>query len=200
MGVNMQVQSKKQYYTPEEYCQLEEIAEYKNEYRDGEIIPMTGATTNHNLIGLNFCRIFPPIINNEDYWVFMSDVRLWMPEYRLYTYPDVMVVKGKPVYEGKKTNTVTNALIIVEVLSKLTRDYDRTDKFKFYRSIPEFKEYILIEQSGYYIEQFYKQTNGEWLFKTYEAQDNILNLYSVDFQISLVDIYQRVNFDLSEEE
>ncbi|MCZ8248591.1 Uma2 family endonuclease, partial [Microcystis sp. LE19-195.1E] len=167
----MQVQVEKRYYTPEEYCQLEETAEYKNEYLDGEIIPMTGATTNHNLIAGNFYKNFPAKINNEDYWAFMSDVRLWMPTYRFYTYPDIMVIKGKPLYEGKGTNTVTNALIIVEVLSKSTRDYDRTDKFKFYRSIPDFKEYILIDQYRYYVEQFYQQNHGEWLFKVYESEN-----------------------------
>jgi len=195
----MQVQVENRYYTPEEYCQLEETAEYKNEYLDGEIIPMVGTTTNHNLIALNFCKNFPTGINNEDYWAFMSDVRLWMPTYRFYTYPDVMVIKGKPLYEGKGTNTVTNALIIVEVLSKSTRDYDRTDKFKFYRSIPDFKEYILIDQYRYYVEQFYQQDNGEWLFKVYESDKDVLRFYSVDFQISLLDIYQRIDFNLSEE-
>ncbi|TRT86392.1 MAG: Uma2 family endonuclease [Microcystis aeruginosa Ma_OC_H_19870700_S124] len=195
----MQVQIEKRYYTPEEYCRLEETAEYKNEYLDGEIIPMTGATTNHNLIAGNFYKNFPAKINNEDYWAFMSDVRLWMPTYRFYTYPDVMVIKGKPLYEGKGTNTVTNALIIVEVLSKSTRDYDRTDKFKFYRSIPDFKEYILIDQYRYYVEQFYQQNNGEWLFKVYESENDVLRLYSVDIQISLLDIYQRIDFNLSEE-
>lgn len=195
----MQVKIEKRYYTPEEYCQLEETAEYKNEYLDGEIIPMTGATTNHNLIAGNFYKNFPTKINNEDYWAFMSDVRLWMPIYRFYTYPDVMVIKGQPLYEGKGTNTVTNALIIVEVLSKSTRDYDRTDKFKFYRSIPDFKEYILIDQYRCYVEQFYQQNNGEWLFKASESENDVLRLYSVDFQISLLDIYQRIDFTLSEE-
>ncbi len=195
----MQVQIEKRYYTPEEYCRLEETAEYKNEYLDGEITPMVGATTNHNLIALNFCRNFPTKINNQDYWAFMSDVRLWMPRYRFYTYPDVMVIKDKPLYEGKGTNTVTNALIIVEGLSKSTRDYDRTDKFKFYRSIPEFKEYILIDQYRYYVEQFYQQNNGEWLFKASESENDVLRLYSVDIQISLLDIYQRIDFNLSEE-
>jgi Uma2 family endonuclease len=129
----------------------------------------------------------------------MSDVRLWMPSYRFYTYPDVMVIKDKPLYEGKGTNTVTNALIIVEVLSKSTRDYDRTDKFKFYRSIPEFKEYILIDQYRYYVEQFYQHNNGEWLFKASESDKDALRFYSVDFQMSLLDIYQRIDFNLSEE-
>ncbi|NCS25624.1 MAG: Uma2 family endonuclease [Microcystis aeruginosa BS13-02] len=195
----MQVQIEKQYYTPEEYCQLEEIAEYKNEYLDGDIIPMTGATINHNLIAGNFYKNFPTKINNQDYWAFMSDVRLWMPRYRFYTYPDVMVIKDKPLYEGKGTNTVTNALIIVEVLSKSTRDYDRTDKFKFYRSIPEFKEYILIDQYRYYVEQFYQQNNGEWLFKASESDKDALRFHSVDFQMSLLDIYQRIDFNLTEE-
>jgi len=189
----MQVQVEKRYYTPEEYCQLEETAEYKNEYLDGEIIPMTGATTNHNLIAGNFYKNFPTKINNEDYWAFMSDVRLWMPIYRFYTYPDVMVIKGKPLYEGKGTNTVTNALIIVEVLSKSTRDYDRTDKFKFYRSLNSFEEYILIDQYGYYIEQFHKR-GDHWAFRDYHDQEAILTLFSLDFQISLTDLYQRVDF------
>ena len=195
----MSVQIEKTYYTPEEYLRLEETAEYKNEYRDGEIIPMTGATTNHNIIAGNFYKQFPTRIKNEDYWIFMSDVRLWMSMYRIYTYPDVMIIKDKPIYEGKGTNTVTNASIIVEVLSKSTRDYDRTDKFRFYRSLPTFQEYILIEQSVYYIEQFSKQPNGEWIFKTYESGPDILNFYSVDFSISLTDIYQRVDFDLTED-
>ncbi|NCQ70078.1 MAG: Uma2 family endonuclease [Microcystis aeruginosa W13-15] len=195
----MQVQIEKRYYTPEEYCRLEETAEYKNEYLDGEITPMVGATTNHNLIALNFCRNFPANINNQDYWVLMSDVRLWMPSYRFYTYPDVMVIKDKPLYEGKGTNTVTNALIIVEVLSKSTRDYDRTDKFKFYRSIPEFKEYILIDQYRYYVEQFYQHNNGEWLFKASESDKDALRFHPLDFQMSLLDIYQRIDFNLSEE-
>ena len=195
----MQVQIEKRYYTPEEYCRLEETAEYKNEYLDGEITPMVGATTNHNLIALNFCRNFPANINNQDYWVLMSDVRLWMPSYRFYTYPDVMVIKDKPLYEGKGTNTVTNALIIVELLSKSTRDYDRTDKFKFYRSIPEFKEYILIDQYRYYVEQFYQHNNGEWLFKASESDKDALRFHSVDFQMSLLDIYQRIDFNLTEE-
>ncbi|MDJ0729176.1 MAG: Uma2 family endonuclease [Crocosphaera sp.] len=195
----MSVQIEKRYYTSEEYLSLEETAEYKNEYRDGEIISMTGATTNHNIIAGNFYKQFPTKINNEDYWIFMSDVRLWMSMYRIYTYPDVMIIKDKPIYEGKGTNTVTNASIIVEVLSKSTRDYDRTDKFRFYRSLPTLQEYILIEQSVYYIEQFYKQPNGEWIFKTYESDADTLNFYSVYFSIPLTYIYQRVDFDLKEE-
>ncbi len=113
----MTVQIEKRYYTPEEYLKLEEIAKDKHEYRDGEIIPMTGATTNHILIAGNFYQQFPTTINNENYWIFMSDVRLWMSTYRIYTYPDVMIIKNQPIYEGKGTNNAPYLMLSLETVS-----------------------------------------------------------------------------------
>jgi Uma2 family endonuclease len=79
-----------------------------------------------------------------DYAIYMGDVRLSMPRWRRYTYPDAMIIEGKPNYEGSGTTTVTNPLVILEALSHSTEDYDRGNKFKFYRSLPEFQEYILV--------------------------------------------------------
>jgi Uma2 family endonuclease len=195
----MVIQTEKRYYTPEEYLALEEKAVDRHEYRDGEIITMTGGTTSHNQIAGNFYKLFPLTIQNQDYYVYINDVRLWIAEYRLYTYPDVMVIKGNPIYEGIGTINVTNPSIIVEVLSKSTRDYDWTDKFKFYRSIPEFQEYILIDQYRFYVAQYFKQEDRQWLFNDYEGGEAVLRLASVDFEISFQDLYQRVNFELDEE-
>ncbi len=139
----MVLQTEKRYYTPEEYLELEEKAESKSEYRDGEIISIVDITTNHNKIAGNFCRIFPLTVQNQAYDIYMADLRLWVPQYRVYTYPDVMVIKGKPIYEGTGKTTVTNPFLIVEVLSNSTKNYDKTDKFKYYRSIAELQEYIL---------------------------------------------------------
>ena len=195
----MLLQTQKSYYTPEEYLTLEEKATDKHEYRDGEIVAMTGGTTNHNQIALNFCRQFPLTIKEQDYYIYINDVRLWIAQYRIFTYPDVMVIKGKPIYEGKGTVNVTNPLIIVEVLSQSTRDYDRTDKFQYYRSIPEFQEYILIDQYRYYVTQYFKQGDGKWIFNDYQGEESVLKLASDDFEISFQDLYARVNFDLNEE-
>ncbi len=85
-------------YTVDEYLELEEKAEFKNEFVNGEIIPMAGASANHNKISLNFCRLFPLSIQEQEYEIFMSDMRLWMPDHKRYTYPDVVVVKGKPIF------------------------------------------------------------------------------------------------------
>lgn len=186
------------YYTPEEYLALEETSEDKNEYRQGEIIPMVGATTNHNQIAGNFYRRFPLTINNQDYYTYMETVRLWLSYYSIYTYPDVMVIKGQPLYQGNSQSNVINPLIIVEVLSNSTQSYDRGDKFKFYRSLPTFQEYILIEQSSYSVERYSKQKDDQWLIDFVTGENAVLQLVSVDWQISLQDLYQRVNFDLAE--
>jgi Uma2 family endonuclease len=195
----MQVQTPKRYHTPEEYLVLEETADYKSEYRDGEIIPMTGGTTNHNKIALNFASNLKFGLRGQNYDIYIGDVKLWIPRYRQYTYPDVMVIQGEPLYTGTGTTTVMNPLLIVEVLSKSTKNYDQGDKFLYYRSIPDFKEYILIDQARYYLMQYTKIPDGKWLLTEYESPEAILELSSIQFQISLNDIYEKVNFAETEE-
>jgi Uma2 family endonuclease len=191
----MQTLTQKRYYTPEEYLELEATAEYKSEYLDGEILPMTGGTTNHNEIAGNFYAHLKFGLRGRNYRVYVGDVRLSIPRYHLYTYPDVMVIEGKPVYQGNATTTVTNPLLIIEVLSKSTKDYDRSDRFQYYRSIPDLKEYIIIDQYNFHIEQFAKNSEGKWVLTEYETADGILALNAIDFQVELSEIYQGVNFE-----
>ncbi len=195
----MPTQTEKRHYTPAEYLELEEVAEYKSEYHDGEIIPMTGGTTNHNEIAGNFYSHFKFAFRGQNYRIYMGDVRLWIPRYRRYTYPDVMVIEGAPVYEGTRKTTVTNPQLIVEVLSKSTANYDQGEKFRYYRSIPELQEYIRIAQHSFYVEQFAKNSERKWVLTEYELQDSTLSLDSINFQITLSDIYEKVDFELSEE-
>ncbi|MBD2276962.1 Uma2 family endonuclease [Aphanizomenon flos-aquae] len=190
----MQIQTSSKYYTPEEYLELEEKSEFKNEYIDGEIIPMTGGTTNHNEISGNFYLHFKLKMRNQNYKIYMGDVKLWLERYQIYTYPDIMVIQGEPIYQGTGTTQVTNPLMIVEVLSKSTINYDKTDKFRFYRSLPELKEYIMINQYECFIEQFAKNAEGQWVLTEYESVNDILSLKSIDFQIPFSDIYEGVNF------
>ncbi|MEA5621883.1 Uma2 family endonuclease [Nostoc sp. UHCC 0251] len=192
----MQTQTPKKSYSPEEYLQLEETSESKNEYRDGEIIPMAGGTTNHNEIAGNFYANFKFTMRGKNYKIYMGDVKLWIQRYRIYTYPDVMVIQGEPIYEGTGTTTVTNPIMIVEVLSKSTENHDRTNKFRFYRSIATLKEYIMINQYEYLVEQFNKNAEGQWVLTEYESVDAVLSLKSIGFQISFSDIYQEVSFEI----
>ncbi|MFE1747231.1 Uma2 family endonuclease [Coleofasciculus sp. H7-2] len=196
----MQTQTQIRSYTPEEYLQLEETAEYKSEYRNGEIVPMTGGTTEHNEIAGNFYAYFKLAMRRQNSRIFMGDVRLWIPRYRVYTYPDIMVIQGEPVYEGTGTTTVTNPLMISEVLSKSTKNYDQVDKFDYYRSIPGFTEYILIDQYKLYVKQFAKNAEGKWVLTEYEGADSVLALASIEFQISFSNLYEGVKFNVTEED
>ncbi len=80
-------------YTASEYLALEDKAEFKSEFISGEIIPMAGASANHNKIALNLCRLLPLVIGDQTYEIFMSDMRLWLPDYSRYTYPDVPLLR-----------------------------------------------------------------------------------------------------------
>jgi Uma2 family endonuclease len=192
--------TEKQYYTPEEYLALEEKAEYKHEYIDGKIVAMTGGTTNHNEIAGNFYANLKFALKGQNYRIFIGDVKLWIPQYRQYTYPDVMIIEGEPIYQGKGTTTVTNPSIIVEVLSASTQDYDRGTKFTYYRSIPELKEYILINQYQYSIEKFTKKEEDQWFLSEEQGEDAILTLPTVNLQVTFTDIYERVKFEDNQED
>jgi Uma2 family endonuclease len=186
-------------YTPAEYLELEEKAEFKSEYRNGEIIPMAGGTTNHNRISLNIATNLTFSLKGQNYEVYMSDVRLWIPPNRQYTYPDVMLIQGEPIYLENTTSTITNPRLIVEVLSKSTGNYDRGEKFDYYRSIPELQEYILIDQSCYHVMQYVKTNAGQWLLTDYHQAEEVVKLGSIELALTLNDIYDRVNFDEIEE-
>ena len=200
MAFTIPVTPKKRDYSREEYLLLEAKSTEKHEYRNGEIILMTGGTTNHNkLAGKIYARLLLTL-EDQDYEVYMGDVRLWIEKFRLYTYPDVMIVQGQPVYEGKGTTTITNPSLIIEVLSKSTQDYDQNGKFNAYRSLPEFKEYILIDQYQYYVQQFVKNQAEKWVLTDYCGQDAQLKLESIDFEVSLAELYKKVNFNQESEQ
>ncbi|NEP62494.1 MAG: Uma2 family endonuclease [Symploca sp. SIO2G7] len=195
--------TEQRYYSTEEYLALEEEADYKSEYINGEIFPMAGGSTNHNQIAGNFYAELNFAFKKLDYRVFMSDVRLWIPQRRIYTYPDVMIVAGEPEYHDNRTDTITNPKVIIEVLSPSTKAYDRSTKFEIYRTIPTFEEYLLIDQKRIYIEHFSKTDQKNWSFCDYDESEQeitqsiekkAISLSSVSLEISLADIYNKVNF------
>lgn len=195
----MQV-TERRYYTLEEYLELEEAADYKSEYIDGQIIPMAGGSTNHNRIAGNFYAALNFAFRQQNYEVFMGDVRLWIPKKRIYTYPDVMIVAGEPEYFNNRTDTIVNPQIIVEVLSASTKGYDRKDKFTAYRTIESLQEYLLIDQTRINLEHFSKTAKKRWTFSEYDEEDEAIALTSVTFEISLQDLYNKVKFEVNEEQ
>lgn len=88
--------------------------------------------------------------------------------------------------------------VIVEVLSKSTKDCDRSDKFRYYRSIPELQEYVLINQYKTQIEHYTKAEGNSWLFRAYEASTDKIMFASINLEMTVEDIYENVDFDLGD--
>jgi Uma2 family endonuclease len=179
-------------HSVEEYLEQEQQADYKSEYIGGEIIPMAGGTINHNQVAINIATELNLAFKKLDYRVYMSDVRLWVPEKRIFTYPDLMVIQGEPVYYENRKDTILNPRLIIEVLSPSTQNYDREGKFAAYRTIDSFQEYVLISQTEIYAEKFVKTGDKQWLFQEFSAEDRHISLQSVDVSLSFSDIYHKV--------
>ncbi len=195
----MLVQPESKTYTLDEYRALEETAEFRSEYDDGEILPMSGGTIEHNNIIINLIVMLKIALRGGDYHIQSSDLRLWIPQYRKGTYPDVMVIAGNPVFNDNRTDEILNPCLIVEVLSKSTEGYDRGDKFLYYRSIPEFREYLLVSQSEYFIEHYRKTGEGQWLLQEYRGNDREIALESVGVSLVVNDLYEGVEVEVEKE-
>lgn len=182
------------YFTREEYLAREETAEYKSEYYRGEIFAMAGASATHNRIFFNLGSFLNNALPKKSCDVFGADVRLQVESKDLFTYPDIMVVCGKPQFYENRNDTITNPIVIFEVLSESTKNYDRGEKFEFYRAIPTLKEYVLIDQHKIHVEQFSIGDVGKWVLTEYNDFNNELKLTAVDLTIPLATIYSRVEF------
>ncbi|MGF1673816.1 MAG: Uma2 family endonuclease [Rivularia sp. (in: cyanobacteria)] len=190
-----QIQETKHYTPPEEYLEYEVNSEERHEYIDGEVICVAGGTPNHNQIAGNFYAGLNFGLKRQPYRVFVADQRIWIPEKRIYTYPDVMVIQGELQMQEGRIDTIINPLMVVEVLSKSTRSYDKDEKFSAYRTIPSFQEYLLIEQYTMKVEQYFKTGRNSWNFSEYYDVNETIFLNSIKFEITLEDIYDRVEFE-----
>ena len=182
-------------YTVDEYLELEVSSETRNEYRNGEIIPMTGGTPNHNDISGNAYILLKALLKAKAYRVFHVDQRLWIPALKEYTYPDVMVVAKPLEMQVGRKDTITNPCLIVEVLSRSTKSRDRSEKFAAYRTIDTFQEYILIDQYRIHVEHYLKTAVNQWLFSEYDDPETAIALQFLDMQIKIADLYDNIDFD-----
>lgn len=180
--------------TPEEYLLLERAAEGKSEYLDGEMLPMPGASRQHNLITLNIGAGLHRQLRNRPCEVYASDMRVKVSATGLYTYPDVVVVCEEPQFEDARFDTLINPTMLIEVLSESTENYDRGRKFSHYRSVESLKEYVLVAQTERRVEQYVRHSDGKWLYASSGDPSGIIDLTSLGCGLSLADVYHRVRF------
>jgi Uma2 family endonuclease len=177
--------------TPEQYLAMERHSETRNQFLNGEVFAMTGASREHNLINGNLFSEIHSQLRGRSYEAYANDMRVKVSETGLYTYPDVVVVCGQPQFEDAELDTLLNPTLIAEVLSESTEVYDRGMKFTHYRTLPSFSEYVLVAQKEVHVEHFIRQSDG-WLLTETGDLTAVLDLPSIGCRLSLADIYERV--------
>ncbi|MCP4340348.1 MAG: Uma2 family endonuclease [Desulfobulbaceae bacterium] len=188
----MSLQAEKIYINPEDYLEMERKAEYKSEYFDGEIFAMSGASRKHNLITGNVLAAIHRQIRNRNCEAYASDMRVKLSPTGLYTYPDVVIVCGEPLFDDDYLDTLLNPAVIVEVLSKSTEHYDRGKKFENYRTLGSLSDYLLIAQNRVGVEHYFRQSHNQWLFSEYKDMQETISIDSVKCELAIKEVYEKV--------
>ena len=155
---------------------------------------MAGASPHHVLIVTNVASELRWQLKKRPCTVYSTDLRVKVRTTGLYTYPDVTVVCGQPQFDDENQDTLLNPTLIVEVLSKSTKDYDRGEKFEQYRPLESLREYILIAQNRCHVEQFVRQPDNRWLLSESNQLEHIIELSSIGCHLALTEAYDKVEW------
>ena len=184
------------YLTPGEYLTWERKQPFKNEYHNGYIIAMSGASRTHNLITMNIANQLYNQLMEQECEVYANEMRVRTSPTVSYFYPDVAVVCGEPRFEDDTFDTLINPIIVIEVLSPSTAAFDRGEKFEHYKQLASLQEYILISQDSVRVEH-YRCEGTQWTHNRFQHLEDTLSLTSIECEVPLRAIYRRVIPDVS---
>ena len=180
--------------TEAEYLALEQAAEFKSEFYNGEIFAVSGASYFHNRAKENLVGELHPQLKGGPCFTLSSDMKVKVEATGLFAYPDVVVVCGEPAFLDDRTDVILNPAIVVEVLSPSTEKYDRRTKLRHYQQIPSVREIVLVAQDEPFCERFARQADGSWTVTTAVRMDDELTFPAVPARVRLSDIYAGVTF------
>jgi Uma2 family endonuclease len=181
-------------YSPEEYLALERKSNERHEYLDGYIYEMSGESIAHSAICTNLAFVFVGQLKGRPCQAFSPNMKVRTKFNGLYSYPDLSIVCGQPEFHDNHKDIIINPKVIVEVLSPSTEAYNRGEKWIRYQEINSLSDYLLVSQDQPLIEHFSKQEGGKWLYTKTVGLESRLYLTSIDCQLQLSEIYDKVTF------
>lgn len=186
-------------YSPEEYLEFERSSETRHEYLDGTIYEMAGESLVHSRICVNISGEMRRLLKGKKCEALSPNMKVRAGTPGLFAYPDLSVVCGTPEFHDEKRDVLINPKLIVEVLSPSTWKYDQTKKFYLYRKdLQSLTDYVLIYQDVPVVEHYEKADGGKWVINVVEGLNNTLQIPSIECEIAMSEIYDRV--DMSEPE
>lgn len=192
----MGLAQKKTLYSPEEYLELERRAEARHEFVDGIIYAMAGESLSHSRICINLAGEVRAKLKGKNCEALSPNMKVRAESKGMFAYPDLSVVCGEPIFHDKQRDVLLNPKVIIEVLSPSTRRYNQTKKFFRYRKeLPSLTNYILIYQDAPFVEHHEKQPDGRWTHNAADGIEDILQIPSIEIELSLREIYDRVEFN-----
>lgn len=189
------VSNPKTFLTEEEYLAFEPQSDLRHEYFNGEVFAMSGASPEHVKIVRNLLTSLWNQLESRPCEAYSNDLRVKVSATGFYTYPDIVLTCGKENFVGDDPKTLTNPTVIIEVLSDSTETYDRGMKFTNYQGIESLQEYILVSQKVRRLEHYSRQLDSNWLYSKIEDFNSTVILPSVQCQLDLAVIYNRISFD-----
>lgn len=184
-------------WTETEYLNFERASDAKHEFLDGRVYQMAGGTENHHLIVMSASFSLYGQVRQRPCKVYTSDMRVKVSATGLFTYPDIVVVCGEPVFLDSRRDTLLNPTVLIEVLSPSTESYDRGRKFRHYRMLDSLREYLLIAQDSRDIDHYLRDPDGQWVIADPERESGRVVLPSIDCALSLDEVYEKVVFEES---
>ena len=174
---------------------MENAANEKSEYYKGEIFAMSGAKMPHNKLASNLLIALGIRLKGKKCQPYGSDARIHIESNTLFTYPDISIICGEVITLNDDDYNVLNPTVIIEVLSRSTKNCDRGEKFKLYRDIATLKEYILVDSESVHIEIFRLNERGHWELEEYNSPAQTLVIKAIDETILLSEIYDSVRIE-----
>ncbi|MEM8962639.1 MAG: Uma2 family endonuclease [Acidobacteriota bacterium] len=177
--------------TVDEYLAFERSAETRHELIDGVLVAMSGGTRAHNRITGNIFATLHSQTRHHGRRPYIADMRLRVANTGLFTYPDIVVTCGDEAVEDDGM-LLTDATLIVEVLSKSTEAYDRGEKWARYRRLPSLTDYLLVAQDQIRIERFSRAEGETWVFSEASTLDAVIELGTIGSRLALADVYDGI--------
>ena len=187
-------------FTPKDYLIFERESDSRHEYLDGEVFKMAGEGLLHSRICMNLAAATVNALKGKTCEALSPNMKVRTSNASLFSYPDLTIVCGEPKFHDVKKDVLTNPRVVFEVLSPSTAEYDRTTKFQRYRMGNDtLTDYILISQDKCFVEQFTRQLDNNWIYRSYTALEEYLKIESIECELGLREIYDRVELMFDED-